>query len=142
MHHTEHCWFTILDVFLSQMLQLQQQQMRENCSADVMLVIVQQGQQQHKCNSYQSCAVVGGQYGQPLDINNMTRDGAEIGYCGSRCNTRTHSSLRGSVSFCSIECFLATKICGEARIHEISKTQKQFVKIPPRSVSIRLLIVF
>ena len=55
---------------------------------------------------------------------------------------RTYSSRRGRVSFCSIECVLATKICGEAKIHEISRTQKSFQEIPPRSDSISLLANF
>ena len=55
---------------------------------------------------------------------------------------RTQSSLRGSVSFCSIGCVLATKFGGEARIHEISKTQKLFLEIPPRDGLIRQLTNF
>jgi len=62
--------------------------------------------------------------------------------CGRVCSTRTHSSLRGSVGFCSIGCVLATKFGGEARIHEISKNKKLFLEILPRSVSIRLLTDF
>jgi len=48
----------------------------------------------------------------------------------------------GSVSFCSIGCVLAMKFGGEARIHEISKTQKSFLETLLRSVSIRLLTDF
>lgn len=55
---------------------------------------------------------------------------------------RTQSSLRGSVSFCSIECVLATKCGGEARIHEISKIQKSFMEIPTRDGLIILLTIF
>jgi len=56
------------------------------------------------------------------DINIVIGDDAKIGCCGRECNTRTHPSLRGSVSFCSIECVLAMKFGGETRIHEIFKT--------------------
>lgn len=55
---------------------------------------------------------------------------------------RTQSLLRGSVSFCSIGCVLATKFAGEARIHETSKTHKSFLEIPPRDGLIRLLTSF
>ena len=78
--------------------------------------------------------MVGGQ--QQPDINNVTRDDVEIECCGRECSTRTHSLLRGSASFCSIRCVLATKFGAEARIHEISKTQKSFLEIWHRSVSI------
>ena len=59
----------------------------------------------------------------------------------TRCNTGTHSSLRASASFCSIGCVLAMKFGGEARIHEMSKTQKSFLEIPPISDLIRLLTI-
>ena len=55
----------------------------------------------------------------------MIGDDTETGCCFRVCSsTRTHSSLRGSVSFCSIGCVLAMKFGGEARIHKISKTEK------------------
>ena len=114
--------------------------MKGSCSADVVLATVQQGQQQHRCNVYQSCAIVAGS--QQPDIRSVTRDDTEKECCGRVCSTRPHSSLRGSVSFCSIECVLATKFCGEARIHEISKTQKSFKEIPRRNDLIRLLVSF
>ena len=69
----------------------------------------------------------------------MIGDDAETERCVKVCNTRTHSLLRGSVSFCSIECVLDLKFGKESRIHEISKTQKSILEIPPRVVSIRLL---
>src|SRR5690606_16621666 len=46
------------------------------------------------------------------------------------------------VSFCSIGCVLATKSGEEARIHEISKTQKSFLDILPRNDLSRLLTNF
>ena len=55
---------------------------------------------------------------------------------------RIKSSLRGSVSFCSIICVLAMKLGGEVRMHEISKTQKSFLEIKPRDDLIRLLAYF
>jgi len=84
--------------------------------------------------------MVGGK--QQLDISNLAGDDVEAGCCGRMFNTTTHSSLRWSVSFCSIRCVLALKFGGEARIHEILKTRKFFLVIPHRSVSIRLLTVF
>lgn len=77
------------------------------------------------------------------DISSMTGDDAEIECYYRVCSsTRTHYSLKGSVSFCSIVSVLALKFCGEARIHEISKTQKQFMEIPLRNDLIRLLASF
>ena len=72
----------------------------------------------------------------------MIGDDTETWCCGRICNTRTHFSLKGSASFCSVGCVLAAKFGGEARIHEISKTQRSFLEIPPRKVSIRLLTIF
>ena len=69
----------------------------------------------------------------------MIGDDVEMMCGGNMCSTRTHSSLRESVIFCSIGCVLATKICGEIGIHEFSKTQKLFLEIPPRSGLIILL---
>jgi len=43
------------------------------------------------------------------------------------------------VDFCSIGCVLATKFCGEARIHVFSKTQKLFLEIPPRDDLIKII---
>jgi len=65
-------------------------------------------------------------------IKKMTGDGTETECCGRMCNTRTQSSLRGSVIFCSIKCVIVTKLGGEARILEISITHKSFLEIPPR----------
>jgi len=59
------------------------------------------------------------------------RDDTKIECCGRVCSTRTQSSLRGSVSFCSIKCVLATKLGENDRIHEISITQRSFLEIPP-----------
>lgn len=42
----------------------------------------------------------------------------------------------------SIECALAPKFCGGARTHEISKTQKSFVEIPPRWGLIKIISIF
>ena len=75
--------------------------------------------------------------GSMPDINSVTGDDAEMGCCGRECSARTHSSLRGSVSFCSIGCVLAKKFGGEDRIHVFSKTQKSFLEIPPRDDSIK-----
>ena len=58
------------------------------------------------------------------------------------CSARTHSSLRGSVSVCSIRCVLATKFGGEARIHVFSKTQKSFLEIPLRDDIIKIINLF
>ena len=55
---------------------------------------------------------------------------------------RTSSSLRRSVIFCSIGGVLVSKLCGEAKTHEISITQKLFLEIPPRNVLIILLAYF
>ena len=52
MHYTDHNLFSILDAFQLQILQWQQQQMRGSCSADAVLAIVRQVQQQYKCNVY------------------------------------------------------------------------------------------
>ena len=41
----------------------------------------------------------------------------------------------------SIECALASKLCGGARTHEISKTQKPFGEIPPGVVVIQIIKV-
>jgi len=58
------------------------------------------------------------------------------------CSTRTHSSLRGSVSFCSIGCVLSTRFGGEVRIHVFSNTSKLFMEIPPRDDLIRFISQF
>ena len=58
------------------------------------------------------------------------------------CSTRTLSSLRGSVSFCSISFVLATKFGGEARIHVFSKTHKSFLEIPLRDNLIKIINLF
>ena len=50
--------------------------------------------------------------------------------------------LEKTVSFCSIKCVLALKFGGEARIHEISKTHKLFMEIPPNNDLVRLLTSF
>ena len=81
-------------------------------------------------NNTNAATVVGGQ--QQPDINSVTRDDTKTECCSRVCNTRTQSLLRESVSFCSIGCVLATKFGGEARMHEISKTQNSFLEIPPR----------
>jgi len=46
------------------------------------------------------------------------------------------------VRICSIGCVLATKFGGEAKIHEISKTHKLFLEIPPRHDLTKLLTNF
>jgi len=77
------------------------------------------------------------------DINNVIGDDTETGCYYRVCSsTRTHSLLRGSVGFCSIRCVLALKFCGEARMHEIYKTQKSFLEILPRNDLIRSLTGF
>ena len=42
----------------------------------------------------------------------------------------------------SIICVLATKFCGEARIHVFSKTQKSFLEIPRRDDLIKIINLF
>ena len=108
-----------------------------SCSANSVLPIVQQGQQQHRCSAYHSCVVVGGQ--QQPDIISVTGDGVETMCCGSSCSTRTLSSLRGSVIFCSIRCVQATRFDGEARIYVFSNTHKSLLKFPPRDDLIRFI---
>ena len=55
---------------------------------------------------------------------------------------RTHLMLQKLTLPLSEECVIALNICGEARIHEISKTHKSFMVIPPRNDLIRLLVSF
>ena len=153
MHHIEHRWFNTLDSSQLQMLQLHQQQMRGSCrccsSSNNRVVVQMQCWQQFSKVSNNTDAThirvaqwLVGSNGQPPDISDVTGDDAETMCCGNGCSTRTLSSLRGSVSFCSIRCVLALKFCGEARIHDISKTQKLFLEIPPRDDLIRLLVSF
>ena len=42
----------------------------------------------------------------------------------------------------SIGCALASKFCGGARAHEISKTQKSFGEIPPGLYFIKIINIF
>ena len=42
----------------------------------------------------------------------------------------------------SIGCALAMKFCGEAKAHEISKTQKLFGEIPPGQGVIKIINIF
>ena len=72
----------------------------------------------------------------------MTEGDTETKCCSRLCITRTQSSLKGSVSFCSIGCVLVMKFGGEARIHETFITHKFFLEIPPRDGLIRLLTYF
>jgi len=44
--------------------------------------------------------------------------------------------------FGSIKCALILKICGEAKVHEISKTQKSFGEIPPGWRDIKIINTF
>jgi len=65
----------------------------------------------------------------------MQRHGVvSVGY-----SARKHSLLRGSVSFCTIGCVLATKFGGEVRMLVFSKTQNLFLKIPPRDDLIKTI---
>jgi len=72
----------------------------------------------------------------------MTRDDAETERCSRECSSKINSSLRGSVSFCSVKCVVALKFYGDTIIHEISKTHKSFLEIPLINDLIILLISF
>ena len=41
--------------------------------------------------------------------------------------------------FVALDGVLVSKVCGETKTHELSKTQKLFLEIPPRDSSIKLI---
>jgi len=91
--------------------------MKGSCSVDNSMGVSIAARMQHISELRSGCWAIW------PDINIVTGDDAETGCCYKVCSKpRTHSSLRGSVSFCSIRFVIATKFCGENRIHEISKT--------------------
>ena len=120
-------------------MQSWQQYSRVTNNTDAKLVAVQQCQQQHKRNIIVAQWLVGSN-GQTSAVQQemvQIQSDASVGY-----NTRVHSSLKGSVDFCSIGCALALRFCREVKTHAFSNTQKSFGKIPPRDDLIRIINFF
>jgi len=79
--------------------------------------------------------------GQPHDIPTFGLDNMFIFQGNNAIIVGAH--LRAfTINFCSIGGVLVSKFCGEAKTHEISKTQQLFMEIPPRDDSIKLLATF